>query len=477
MLKKQTTLSSQDWLQRGEKPAVFTADEKISYRELAIRVNARCLHLRRLDFVPGNRCALYVKPSAAAIETLLAMWSLGIIAVPVNTRLPDARVKEMLNSINCTHALCDDDFSDRAPTAFTLQELVSAGAEKALIDVHMPLSAPATIIFTSGSTGYGKACLHTIGNHVYSALGSNENIRLQSGDAWLLALPLYHVSGIAILFRCLLAGAAIAVPDANISLDENVAFLGATHLSLVAAQLDALLQETKSIENLGHLKAILLGGSAIPQALIKKAIENGLPIVTSYGSTEMSSQITTTRPGDSPEKVKTSGRLLKYRELKIAQNGEIWVRGETLFQGYLNNIGLQSAVDENGWFHTGDLGRMDSDGYLRVFGRKDNMFISGGENIFPEEIERALEQLPGVVRALVIPVDDARFGKRPVAFVHMLEGYSTHNIDRHALRHVLPGYKIPDFIFPLPQDGYHVKPDRKLLQQRAKELLQSIRST
>jgi o-succinylbenzoate---CoA ligase len=225
-----------------------------------------------------------------------------------------------------------------------------------------------------------------------------------------------------------------------------------THLSLVPTQLYRMMQDAELLQRLRSLKVILLGGSDIPPALIRQAIRLQLPIHTTYGSTEMSSQTTTTRPNESPEKLLAAGRLLNYRKLKVAADGGILVGGKTLFKGYIAADGvIESPVDAAGWFATGDIGSLDAEGYLTVLGRKDNMFISGGENICPEEIETHLQNIPGIDNAIVVPVKNAEFGARPVAFVQTGTGAFTEVEIRKELEGKLPRFKIPDRFFPWPQ--------------------------
>ena len=448
MSNKNAILLSSLFSRYADHIALSVIHEKISWSDLLRRVQNRQQTLHKTGLAGGDKCAIYAHASLDYIETLLAMWFGSIIAVPLNIRFPGSQIAKMLGMIKCNNVMCDP--QNNLQGSFNSLKFpqsknnISNGSVSAL---KANMDNPATIIFTSGSSGSGKACLHTYGNHYFSALGSNENIQLNPGDRWLLSLPLYHVAGIAILFRCLVSGATICIPHPESSLEESLELFKPTHLSLVAAQLHQLMQNERATQHLKSAKAILLGGSAIPETLIEHACANQLPIFTSYGSTEMSSQITTTRPGDSLKHLKTSGVVLKHREIKIGADGEILVRGKTLFQGYVHGDDLLSAVDDNGWFHTSDLGELDSAGYLRVLGRKDNMFISGGENIYPEEIERAIEQLNGVIRAVIVPIDNAKFGKRPVAFVHMRAGNPVQDIDRDELRAVLPGYKIPDYFF------------------------------
>ena len=226
----------------------------------------------------------------------------------------------------------------------------------------------------------------------------------------------------AVVFRCLLGGAAVAVPGKDEPLADAIAGLGATHLSLVATQLYRLLREKPGRAALRRLKAVLLGGGPAPAALIAEAARAGVRLVTSYGSTEMSSQATATRPGDPEESLSTAGRPLRFREISVAADGEILVRGRTLFRGYVEATRVRPARDGAGWFHSGDLGHLDDAGRLIVTGRRDTMFISGGENIHPEEIEREILRFPGVLETIVVPVPDPEFGARPVAFLRMSGG-------------------------------------------------------
>ena len=209
-------------------------------------------------------------------------------------------------------------------------------------------------------------------------------------------------------------GAAIGFLDTRgfdaLVFAEEVRARAVTHSYLVPTQLYRLLRDGNSA--LQSLKAILLGGAPAPRALIDEAIERKLPVYRSYGLTEMASQVTTTPPGSSTEGLRTSGRLLPYRELRIADDGEILVRGLTRFEGYVQGDDVLPSVDEEGWFHTRDRGSVDDLGMLHVEGRMDNLFISGGENVQPEEIERALLELPGVEEAIVVPVPDEEFGSQ-----------------------------------------------------------------
>jgi O-succinylbenzoic acid--CoA ligase len=216
-----------------------------------------------------------------------------------------------------------------------------------------------------------------------------------------------------------------------------------------------------------------MGGGPVPPSLVDEALARGLPLHTSYGLTEMSSQVTTTRPGASLEELRTAGRVLPNREVSISEEGEILVRGETLFAGYAEGEKLDRPLEAEGWFHTRDLGEIDESGYLRVGGRMDNLFISGGENIQPEEIEEALCRLDGIDEAVVVPVLDEEFGARPVAFVRAA-GRKPEELAQE-LEPLLPRFKIPISFYPWPEEAPRdMKADRAALGERARRLHRGV---
>ena len=318
------------------------------------------------------------------------------------------------------------------------------------LKAEFALNQDLTIMFTSGSTDVLKAVLHTFGNHYYSAKGSNENIPVESSDRWFLTLPLYHVGGLSILFRVLLGRGTIVIQDPEEDIVQSIKTYGITHVSLVATHLYRLLQNKAAKTVLRGLKAILLGGSAIGDSLAREALRNRWPVCFSYGLTEMSSRVATTHFSDRTYPTR-QGKILNYRQVRISDEGEILVKGPTLFKGYVDGNKILKPFDKKSWFHTGDLGEFVRPGELRVTGRKDNMFISGGENIQPEEIEYYLLQLKEVENALVVPVPDPEFGCRPAVFIKNVPGRT---LDQKKiirfLKRYLPKFKIPDHFFPWP---------------------------
>ena len=425
---------------------------------------------RRLQGLePGSRVALHLPKDERYVALVIALIRAGHVACPVSDRLPPRGVAQLLGRASCSALISEDEEllqTAGAGLSRPAPETLLRDGEQRAEPADVPQERPATIIFTSGSSGAPKAALHTFGNHYHSALGSNTNIALRPGDRWLHSLPLYHVGGLSILFRCMLAGATVALPQPGTSLGESIAGLGATHVSLVSTQLSWLLREDAYLVG---LEAVLMGGGPVPPSLVDEALARGLPLHTSYGLTEMASQVTTTLPGASIEELRTAGRVLPNREVSISKSGEILVRGETLFAGYVEGEEPDRPLDAEGWFHTRDLGEIDESGYLRVGGRMDNLFISGGENIQPEEIEEVLCRLDGIDEAVVVPVLDEEFGARPVAFVRAA-GRMPEELARK-LEPLLPRFKIPISFHPWPEEARRgMKADRAVLREWARRM-------
>lgn len=459
----------------GGRPAVVSASGTISFAELARRVEAAASALEARGYGVRDRIGLLMPNGADYIVWLLAVMRIGGIACPVNQRLPLRTVPGLLERIDCRTLIADDadlvrgDAEDLTVIAPGSVCSVRDRACRGVSSVRVSLDLPATILFTSGSAGPPKAVLHSLGNHYYSARGANVNLSLAAEDRWLLDLPLYHVGGLGIVFRCLLAGACVVIPARTESLETALERYAVTHLSVVVTQLYRLLQRSSAPQP--SLRCVVLGGSPVPLNLLERAHAHGLPVFASYGSTEMASQVTTTGYDSTGAQRLTSGKLLPYRELRIAGDGEILVRGKTLFMGYVEGQRLHRPFTEEGWFCTGDFGRVDADGYLTVDGRKDNRFFSGGETIYPEEIERVLCEFGGVDQAVVVPVPHEEFGQRCVAFVRAREGCPPAEALSAWLRETLPKFKVPDAFYPWPEnsDPAQLKVDRARFRRLALE--------
>jgi O-succinylbenzoic acid--CoA ligase len=204
-------------------------------------------------------------------------------------------------------------------------------------------------------------------------------------------------------------------------------------------------------KTLCHLQCALLGGASFSQALLEEAIKRGIPLFTTYGMTEMSSIITAAKLPTSVH----AGMPLAFRDCRLSADKEILVKGVPLFSGYWDADAktLTLPCVEEAWFATRDCGEFTQEGNLRITGRKDRLFISGGENIQPEEIEKALCRIPGITFAVVVPIPDSEFGHRPIAYI--CDETNSHTLDsvREALSPLLPSFKHPINIFPYVTKG------------------------
>ncbi len=428
---------------RPQSLAIINNQTTLTYRQLHEQIEKKQLDYHKRGIRRTTKIALQTNNSLDDIVCLFALWRIGAVACLLSPRTPQAQIKKQIIELKSL------------PPLLLKRGLGKFKNNKA--QMIFQLNSPATIMLTSGSCGDPKAVVHTIGNHYFSALGSNQNIPVATTDRWLLSLALYHVSGLSILWRCALAGASIVIHDPTENIIESIKKFNVTHVSMVPTQLIRALNNTAHIKTLQKLKAILLGGGPIAQELIESAHRLKLPVFLTYGLTEMASQVATS------QSINGKIRTLKYRQLKTASDGEILVGGATLFKGYLKNGKIVRPLDANGCFHTGDLGRIDRTQGLQVLGRKDNMFISGGENIYPEEIEKALLGSGVVEQAVVVPVKNALFGYRPVAFVKI--NGSLRQLKDH-LTKTLPAFKIPDSFYDFPDEYCQkgIKPNRQALK-------------
>lgn len=425
------------------------------------------------NITDAQRVAILSENSSKFAALITACWQTGIVVVPLSTRYPDKKIAQALKDVSCDKLIVSKKYSGIKTEIekVLIDDVVEFDSDEFSVDdfdiTNLNLDADASIVFTSGTSDTPKAVLHTIGNHYYSALGSNVNIPFGKDHSWLMTLPIYHVSGLSMIMRALINRGKILFPDSAFSISQCVKSCEFTHISLVPTQLSELLADDQCLIKLKQPTAILVGGAHVPQQLIQKAIDAGLPIHTTYGSTEAASQITTTVSDDIKNFAGTSGKVLDHREVKIS-GGEIMVRGQTLFKGYLNAGSLETPFDNDGYFATGDTGYFDEQGNLYVTGRKDLMFISGGENIYPQQIEKVLEEIDGIDQAIVVPVKCDRFGARPIAFIKSKEHIDEKNIE-DALRKQLEGFKVPTQFFPMPENVGGIKPNRNELTKLACE--------
>jgi len=420
--------------------SIIWGSRQIRNQQLSLYLACAIKQLKGMGIKAFDRVAVCDENSIEHIILILALWQIKALVAPISPRCPEKTIISYASKINARQIFYSEDIK-RAVCFDARQHLEAEGFK------DLDLEQEVSIIATSGSSGEAKAAVHTWGNHFYSAQGSNKIIPLASTDRWLLSLPLYHISGIALMVRCLLSGAGLVIPT-DTDLIPAIERGKVTHISLVSTQLQRLLAQEKNYVLLRSLKVILLGGSAIPRTLVEKSEKLGLNLYLSYGLTEMSSQVATGKvTGVNHACVK----VLPYRQLSISSEGEILVKGEVLFKGYVAGTKFYLPL-VNAWFPTGDVGQIDIDGCLTVTGRRDNMFISGGENIHPEEIEKALLSIKGIAEAIVVPKEDKEFGQRPIAFIKFTGELLTEDHLIRCLEADLPHFKIPVAFLPWPQN-------------------------
>ncbi|MFS1436582.1 o-succinylbenzoate--CoA ligase [Shewanella sp. 10N.286.48.A6] len=406
----------------------------ISYAQLSQLVLALAQQLSGQGVAKNHRLACISRNNLEMICLYWACIDLGALFFPISPRFPAAQISQLCLRFNINYYWSEADLTPQLASVLATQAQpqpittevtfkLNLNTSKPLRPFAIDASQPVNVILTSGSSGTPKGVVHSLSNHIASATGSAENINLDKGDSWLLSLPLFHIGGLAIVNRCAIAAATIVLSTEQ-PLVKQLAQTPLSHLSLVSAQLSQILDTDATV--LKHVKALLLGGGAIDLLLVKQLAQLHISAFCSYGMSEMSSQITTAAINSANH----LGTALPQRQLKLV-DGVIWVKGPCLFLGYLQASPdhslsasqqraepiLEPPVDENGWFCTNDQGQFDDQGQLHLLGRVDNMFICGGENIHPEEIEAALRAHPDIAQAIVFGQYDAKFSLLPAAII------------------------------------------------------------
>lgn len=436
-----------------DETAVLWQDQSISWAQLWQRVSLARFQLQVLHMAAGDPLLLIGPACLDQLCYLLAGWQLALMVVPLNPRLPAAELERRAQLVGAKVGFWPAGPDNPKWTALPRLELCHIASPD---HSHWPAAEKlADLLFTSGSSGQPKIIAHSFANHWASASGSHSIMPLQPVHRYLLSLPLAHVGGIAILWRWLASGCQLVLPQPGAPLSQQVVANGITHLSLVGAQLDRLLEE---LDGSANLLTLILGGGPVPSSLIARGRTRGWRLLMSYGLTEMSATVTAGELGG-------CGKPLPGRELTISDDGEILVRGATLAAGIWEKGALLPLADNDGWYHTGDCGHLDPFGNLHVNGRRDSRFVSGGENIQPEHIEAALLRHPAIHKALVVPVPHPRWGMRPVAFIDNQQ-LPLSEVQQF-LAPQLARFEWPDALLPWPQHDPGLKPNRQQWQETA----------
>ncbi|WP_164216466.1 o-succinylbenzoate--CoA ligase [Virgibacillus sp. YIM 98842] len=432
----------------------------------------------------GKNCHVGIL-SSNALSMVIAIHGisyLGAVAVLLNTKLANNELRYQVNDADVSVLLTNDEMKEKGaaldvPAVKAFSEVNKMEEKPVQLNMEISLNDPFTIMYTSGTTGFPKGVIHTYGNHWWSAIGSLLNLGLSEKDKWLAALPVFHVSGLSILIRSVVYGMPVYLLgkfEAE-TVQEAIMKQGVTIVSAVTVMLQQLVDQLGEHRYPAAFRCILLGGGPVPKVLLKKAKEKNVPVIQSFGMTETASQIITLSASNALEKLGSAGKPLFPAQLKINNAGEDGV-GEILVKGPMVTTGYYKKEEENlkafkdGWLATGDLGYTDGEGFLYVVDRRKDLIISGGENVYPSEIESVLTGMQGVKEAGVTGKDDPKWGKVPAAFIVRENDKLTEAEVRQYANTKLAGYKVPAkvyFVDELPRNA-----SNKLVRDRLWKLLQ-----
>ncbi len=463
---------------RSHPDRLAVVDDQVSwsFAELDTAAGAIARGLAGAGLGPLGRVALLAGETAPTVAAIHAIRRSGAVLVPLNRRAATAELAAQLDDAAIGLLVHDGTAAELATISggratggvnlLAIDELLSSpplpappatgrATRRATDPAELEPDAPATLVFTSGTTGRPKAAILTHAAHAASAAAWAAFLRPAPTDRWLACLPFHHVAGLGMIDRAARWGVPLVVHPRfdPAAVDAAIDGDAISHLSLVGSMLGRLLEARAGRPVPASLRAILLGGERTPPELVRGAALSGLRVVPTYGLTETVSGIVALPMEEAAGHPDAAGRPLPGVDLRIrlggrtvspGKVGEIEVRGPMLFAGYLARPGETRAAFDDGWFRTGDLGSLDESGRLVVADRRDDLIVSGGENVYPAEVEAVLLAHPGVADAAVVGRPDPRWGAVPVAAIVERSGAAPTDADLDAhCRASLAGYKIP----------------------------------
>ncbi|MCP2035301.1 O-succinylbenzoic acid--CoA ligase [Planomicrobium sp. HSC-17F08] len=469
-------LSQRSYLS-GSRMALSFKEQQWTFEEINEMALEYAGKLTALGVHQESRVAILAKSNPEIVFVMYACLHVGCEMVMLNERLAAPELAYQIDDSKTDFVLADDELqekvAERNPVLFSvIRETVPARFD---IQQQWEKERTISIMYTSGTTGNPKGVRQTAENHFSSAVSSALNIGISPEDVWLCSVPLFHISGFSILMRSLIYGMGVRLYekfDAEKSAEE-ICNGTVTHMSLVGVMLERVLSnvEEASMNASPRFKAILAGGGPIPVAYIQRAERCGIPVLQTYGMTETSSQTTTLQSADAERKIGSSGKPLFLYQVKIegtgqpGEKGEILIQGPQVTPGYIGKFS-DRTVQEDGWLHTGDIGYMDEEGFLFVIDRRSDLIVSGGENIYPAEIEKVLLAHPAVREAGVCGVPDDQWGEIPAAFVVLNAPAEAEELIAYC-KDRIASYKVPkrlSFVEALPRNA-----SNKLLRRELKQ--------
>jgi o-succinylbenzoate---CoA ligase len=486
-----------------DRTAVIWESETITFQELHNKAIEAAVGLMELGVRKGDHVAVLFPNSLELVVLIHALEYIGAVAVLLNIRLTpyelgwqiaDSESKLLLyhhtmqekanqikeQSSDAIQFATYQHIADRALAELheipEKEKMESLQTEFNMHDVH-------TIVYTSGTTGRPKGVLLRYENHWWSAIGSMLNLGLQTTDVWLACVPLFHVSGLSILMRSVIYGMPIILHATfdPVKVNDAICKQGVTVVSVVSNMLTRMTDELLKMEIRypDTFRCMLLGGGPAPLPLLETCTKLGIPVYQTYGMTETASQIVTLAPEYMLSKLGSAGKPLFQAQLAIRKDGrlalpheigEIVVKGLNVTSGYFKREDATKEAIRDGWFYTGDLGYLDEDGFLYVVDRRSDLIISGGENIYPAEVETALLTHPAVAEAGVTGIEDPQWGQVPIAFCVLRSNQTASPQELiQFCKERLAGYKIPRSIYlveELPRNA-----SRKLLRRELRKMI------
>lgn len=447
-------IPAQDWLANRasatpERLAIITPTQQITYKTLNSQVRQTLIQWQSKGICAGDTVAILPQNDLQTVVNIWAIVTLGATLLPINTRLTRAEIDFQLQLAQCQWLIQNNDIQQYTAK---IEQVITPS-----VTTHR-----LAILFTSGTSGTPKAAILSPKSFFYSALASAYHAGTLPSDRWLCVLPLYHVGGLSILFRCCLYGATVALMpsfDAHL-VNQQLAQQPIKLVSLVPTMLYRMLELNPSPATFQSLRLILLGGAAPSDELIEQALSYDLPVAMTYGLTEACSQVATALPSTIAQKGATVGHPLPFMNVSImneqgvllpaGQAGEITVSSPALMEGYLNDPQATEKAIRNGNLYTGDMGYLDEDGDLWVLQRRSDLIISGGENIYPTEIEQVLTTHPTIKEACVVGIPHPEWGQQVAAMIVCTKQVTIEQIQTFC-SDKLARYKLPRKIVVVPE--------------------------
>ncbi|KRM84785.1 o-succinylbenzoate--CoA ligase [Liquorilactobacillus vini] len=456
----------QNWLikqatTKPDKLALIYQEQHFNFKELFNKVRQAASGLVALKIEKNDRIAVLPSNTVNSYFVILALQQIGALPVLLNYRLSWSEISQQVKLAKVKLLLIDDDLQLNWSatkllkiTTLKLNQLFKVAAPKVTLKKEFALNEVASIMYTSGTTGQPRGVVQTFGNHFYSAIGSAFNLGLDPAELWLCALPLFHISGLSIMMRSLIYGMGVLLLPhfSTVMVNKALQTRPVTLMSVVPQMLQQLLREFPATGYQARFRGFLLGGGPIDLATLNQCRQLKLPVVQSYGMTETCSQVVALSFADAPQHIGSVGQPLFPMQLRLSQpDAEIQLKGPNIVTTYLDDPGsFQRQMTADGWFKTGDIGYFDQAGYLYVKGRKNEMIISGGENIFPQEIEKVYQNYGSITEFAVIGVPDPQWGQVPCAFFTANKRLNSKLLKAYGYQQ-LAHYKVPHYFYQLDQ--------------------------